>query len=89
MSKYETPRQRFVRHAAQLLVDGINAGRIARTDVSPTAIKQSLCGAEIERLALVNRYYTLGQLTSTQQTSLARAIAGAVANHPDRQSFAA
>jgi hypothetical protein len=54
-------------------------------EVSPTAIKQSLCGAEIERLALVTRFDTFTQLTSSQQTSLARAIAGAVANHPNRQ----
>ena len=78
-----TTREQYVRNAARFLVDNLNADRLEDADCTISAIESALGAPFFTNLAKSTQYDLAGLLPN-QRRSLAKAIASAVANHPNR-----
>lgn len=78
-----TTRDQYIRAAARYLVEKINADAILPSDCTIDEIEHALRAPFFTNLAQ-SAQYPIEALKATQRRALAKAIASAVANHPDR-----
>ena len=78
-----TNRSTYISNAARFIVERINADAITPADVTIDEIEKALDAPFFLNLRLSCQYDTAA-LSAGQRRALAKSIAGAVANHPDR-----
>ena len=78
-----TIRNQYVQNAARFLVDNLNANRLDNADLTTGAIESALAAPFFTNLAKSTQFDLAG-LSPSQRRALAKSIASAVANHPNR-----
>lgn len=80
-----TNRELFVRHFANFIVERLNAGVLTVADCTISEVSKDLESPLAEMLRLSCQYHTEDVLPYPgKRHALAKSIAGAIANHPNR-----